>query len=64
MPQEIENLNKALLELCRFAGKMGLNVEKIYMDSKGEFPGYYAALEFTTDPAVLREYIARTVPPV
>jgi hypothetical protein len=64
MPQEIENINKALSELCGRAGQMGLDIEKICVDAKGEYPGYCVSLEFTTEPGVLREYIARTVPPV
>jgi hypothetical protein len=59
MPQEIENVNKALSELCGLAGRMGLAVEKVCVDSKGEYPGFYVALEFTTDPDVLRGYIER-----
>jgi hypothetical protein len=57
MPQEIENINKALSELCGLAGRMGLDIEKICVDSKGEHPGYGVSLEFTTDRDALRGYI-------
>jgi hypothetical protein len=63
MPCEIENINKALSELCGLAGRMGLGVEKICVDSKGECPGYRVSLEFTADHYLLREYIARTASP-
>jgi hypothetical protein len=63
MPQEIENIHKVLAELCGTARKMGLGVEKICVDPKYECPGYRVSLEFTTNPDVLREYIARTAPP-
>jgi hypothetical protein len=64
MPQEIENVNKALSELYGFAKRMGFEVEKICVDSKGERPGYSVALEFTTDFDVLRGYIEQTALPV
>jgi hypothetical protein len=63
MPQEIEYANKALSELCGLAKRMGLAIERVCVDSKGECPAYYVSLEFTTDVDVLREYIERTALP-
>jgi hypothetical protein len=64
MPREIENVNKALSELCELAARMGFGVEKICIDSKGEYPGYCVSLNFITDHGILREYIARTALPI
>lgn len=64
MPQEIENINKALSELCGLAGQMGLDVEKICVDSKSVYPCHRVSLEFMADPGLLRGYIERSVPPV
>jgi hypothetical protein len=64
MPQGIENINRAVSELCGDAGRTGFSTGKICVDADSLYPCYRVSLELTVDPDVLREYIARSAPPV
>jgi hypothetical protein len=44
-------------ELCALAGKMGLDVEKICVDSNGVYPCHRVSIVFMADSDLLRGYI-------